>query len=353
MQVEIFKDIFNDNYEHSHLDNLLSLFKEDRHFFVIDDSEQIETCISSTWYSGLSKRDIKIVKESIVRSSRKVKNKLKIIVSNDGNNPDYFGTKEAYLYLNQPLNILVENSEYEPPFINAIIRNFDYSGEIKYAKDELWLKFSNGGGSSIEGVLRGEMQNSFNNIVFTKSKEKYLRYFVIKDSDKKYKEEVLPISKSKFLDDYGIDKHILYKREKENYISNNIYESFIYDHVKKNYANSFLRLNNDQKDFLDIEKGFSYFNSVNSVRKVKEKETLEEEVLKLFDNISNSDYLNVGIGFSVSFPGFKSNFSKKFDVMSKEDMYQRIKHQPKIRSEIDDIERNEFDHIVNEIKRLL
>lgn len=353
MQVEIFEDIFNDNREHFHLDNLLSLFKEDRHFFVIDDCGQIDACISSTWFNGLNNRDIKIVKESIVRSSRKVKNKLKIIVSNDESNSDYFGTKEAYLYLNQPLHILVENSEYEPPFINAIIRNFDYSGELKYAKDELWLKFSNGGGSSIESVLRGEMQNSFNNTVLTKSKEKYLRYFVIKDSDKKYSEEVLPISKTKFLDYHGICNHILYKREKENYISSNIYESFIYDKIKKNYAISFLRLNNYQKDFLDIEKGFSYFDNVEMVRKVKEKESLEKEVLNLFGNISNSDYLNIGIGFAISYPGFKSNFSKKFDEMSKDDMYQRIKHQPKIRSQIDGIERNEFDHIVNEIKRLL
>ena len=34
-------------------------------------------------------------------------------------------------------------------------------------------------------------------------------------------------------------------------------------------------------------------------------------------------------------------------------MLSRIKHQPLIVSEIDGKERNEFDHIINDIKRLL
>ncbi|TEB40426.1 hypothetical protein D0809_30665, partial [Flavobacterium circumlabens] len=50
---------------------------------------------------------------------------------------------------------------------------------------------------------------------------------------------------------------------------------------------------------------------------------------------------------------FKSTFSTEFNLVTKDDFEQVIKYQPFVKSKNDGIERNEFEHIVNEIKYLL
>ena len=69
--------------------------------------------------------------------------------------------------------------------------------------------------------------------------------------------------------------------------------------------------------------------------------------------MGNSTFEVIGLGFSDKYLSFKSKFSLEFNNVNREQMFSRIKHQPLIKSEIDGIERNEFDHIINEIKRLL
>lgn len=229
MRVEIYKDIFQDNNESVNLLDLVRFFISKRHELVIDDIEQIESMKGSEWYKELNKRDKLFLDEAIEKSVRKQKNKLKIVVSNSDID-NYFSTKEAILYLNQTLYILVENAEYEAPFINAIIRNFDFSGELINAFEEKWLDFYHGGGSSIESVLRGQIKNSFKSPFFIKSKERYLRFFVLKDSDMEFVEILadgsivknqLPEAKTKFLKENKIPYYILYKRElrcSDNYL---------------------------------------------------------------------------------------------------------------------------------------
>ena len=160
-------------------------------------------------------------------------------------------------------------------------------------------------------------------------------------------QQELAASKTKFFIDKNVQFHYLYKREKENYIPDSVFENFMQDTLKKEYAESYLKLNNHQKDFLDLEKGFS------KNKKVKDRNELAQEVNELYKNVGKSTFEVIGLGFSDKYPSFKAKFSLEFNNVNKEQMLSRIKHQPLIRLESDGEERNEYEHIVNEIKRLL
>ena len=75
------------------------------------------------------------------------------------------------------------------------------------------------------------------------------------------------------------------------------------DTVKKEYAESYLKLNSHQKDFLDLEKGFS------KDKKLKERKELAQEVNELYKNMGNSTFEVIGLGFSDKYLSFKSKFS--------------------------------------------
>jgi hypothetical protein len=351
MQVEVFEDIYIDPIDIDSLSELIIFFIKGQHELVIDDIVQIDAMKNSGWYKDLKSKDKFFLDEAIEKSVRKSKNKSKIIVSNL-NLEDSFSTIEANLYLKKPLQILVEHNEYDEPFYIAIIENFDYSKELLNAFQNGWLEFDHGGGSTIISVVRNNLKRkATTSPYFVKSLEKYLRCYVIMDSDREYckiqsdgsiVQKELEDSKTKFFIDNNIPFHYLYKREKENYIPDSVFEYFMQE-----YAESYLKLNNHQKDFLDLEKGFS------KDKKVKDRNELLQEVNELYENVGKSTFEVIGLGFSDKYPSFKAKFSLEFNNVNTEQMLSRIKHQPLIKSEIDGKERNEFEHIVNEIKRLL
>lgn len=358
MIVSIKAEVFNNDKNSSDLDDLMHFFKKGRHRMNLKRIDDFNAFEKSTWIKTLSRSDIDFLKES-----QAIIDKKEIIIS-EFQSESEFRIKEAYAYLGQPLSIVVENYEYEPVFINCIFRNF--GDELITAKNKHWLKFENGGGGS-DNTIKGMIKELFEDSVFTKSKEKYLRCYVIKDSDREYctinedgtvNIENLPASKTAFLTDNQIAYHILYKREKENYMPDTIYNSFLQTakrkDEKKKFSQVYLRFNAHQKDFFDVEKGFSYKG------KVKTRQSLQPEIQKLFEKLKDGKDLNdkeyKQIGYGLPFPNLKSEFSKIFDNVSRDDLEKRIQHQPLYKSSVntaDQNERNEFEHIINEIKYLL
>ncbi|TEB41410.1 hypothetical protein D0809_25665, partial [Flavobacterium circumlabens] len=157
----------------------------------------------------------------------------------------------------------------EPPFINAIIKNFD-NGEIENAhKNKRW-KYEMFAGSSVEQVIEGEIKDEFENEVFIKEKYKYLRYFVILDSDKTHLNMInnTVLKKIEFLERNGVNYHVLLKREKENYMPEKNLRN-----KNDSYFNCYLKKIKDtadrQRDFFDIEKGFNNKNKSDKVWKDK------------------------------------------------------------------------------------
>lgn len=141
------------------------------------------------------------------------------------------------------------------------------------------------------------------------------------------------------------------KREKENYMPDSVFINFKSDRLKKEYSESYLRLNSHQKDFIDIEKGFSSYDGVKKI--VKNRNELLVKTKELYRKVSDKDYEVIGLGFVDKYSGFKTKFSEEFTRLDRSDMLSRIIHQPLLKSDIDEKWRNEYDHIVNEIKRLL
>lgn len=353
MLVRICQDIFSDSNNDSELDDLFTFFKKGKHQLILSDPDDFLAFNDSSWKESLKGDNLKL----ILRGLKSAKYKKAITISNDSNSEENFSLQEAYLFLKKPLQILVEHNEYDEPFYIAIIKNFDFTNQLLNAFQEGWLEFDHGGGSSIESVVRNSLtKKETTSPYFVKPLEKYLRYFVIKDSDKEYckiqtdgtiVQQELAASKTKFFIDKNVQFHYLYKREKENYIPDSVFENFMQDTLKKEYAESYLKLNNHQKDFLDLEKGFS------KNKKVKDRNELVQEVNELYKNVGKSTFEVIGLGFSDKYPSFKAKFSLEFNNVNKEQMLSRIKHQPLIRLESDGKERNEYEHIVNEIKRLL
>lgn len=359
MIVAVKADIFNNSNNNSDLNDLMHFFRKGKHRMHLKKIEDFNAFENSKWKQTLSRSDIDFLKEGVATIVKK-----KEIIVSESESASEFKIKEAYSYLQQPLSIIVENYEYEPVFINCIFRNF--GNELTIAKNKHFLKFENGGGAS-DNTIKGMIKELFDDPVFTKSKEKYLRCYVIKDSDREYctinqdgtiSIKDLPVAKFGFLEDKQIPYHILYKREKENYMPDSVYNSFLQtaksSDKKKEFSKIYLKFNAHQKDFFDIEKGFSHKS------KLKDRKSLQTEVRELFEkleggkDLSDREYAVVGHG--LPFPHLKSEFSKKFDDVTRNDLEKRIHHQPLLQSKVnpaDQNERNEFEHIINEIKYLL
>jgi len=351
-------DILSNSDNDRKLDDFIHFFTTGQHRFS-SDPKDVTAFENSTWKKSLPGSTRDLLEEG--SSSHGDDSKLEVVISGE-NNDTYFSLQEGFIYLDSTLYILVENVEYEKSFYLKIIKEFDPSGDLLKAFRNKWLNFYHGGGSGIDNVIRTNItRDDTTPSCFTKSLERYLRFFVIKDSDREYciikheegettiEQQPLAESKTKFLDDNNVPYHILYKREKENYMPDRIYDGFQHKKLLKNFAQSYLRLDHPQKDFLDIEKGFLIPGS--NPKKVKDRATLKPEVRNLYKNISDKDYNILGLGFE--YPNLKSKFSDNFEHTTKDDLEKRIKKQPPIKSNHDGVERNEFEHIIHEIKRLL
>lgn len=360
MQVRIDENCFENVSDLNDLDEIFGYFKSEKHKWIDIDLELLQ---ETEWYKGLGKRDLDLLKNYLFKSStRKSISKKTIIVNNDLESE--FNVFEANFYLKQPLTIIVENYEHEPVFINSIIEKFDNLGELTNAKNMQLLNYENGGGAN-DNTIKGKIKESFNNPLLKKEKFNYLRCFIIKDSDSDYclinadesiTIKVLDKSKTRFLEQNKIFYHILYKREKENYMPDSIYNYFLQSpkrkDKKKEFAKAYLKLSHSQKDFLDVEKGFS--EKIHNGRKVTKRDTLKEEIQNLYSSLTDKDYEDIGLG--LEFSNFKSEFSKYFKDVSKVDLEKRIRHQKLEISKVnptDKAELNEFEHIIREIKYLL
>ena len=134
MLVRVCEDIFSNPSNDSDLDNLLSFFRLGKHQLVLNDPNDFLAFNDSTWKKHLKGGDLRLIKKGLISTVKK-----KEIVISEKKRDTNFSLKEAHLYLDQPLVILVENKQFEPPFINSVIKNFD-SNEIENAHKQKWRK---------------------------------------------------------------------------------------------------------------------------------------------------------------------------------------------------------------------
>lgn len=225
-----------------------------------------------------------------------------------------FTIDEALRYFIQPISIILENSKNDAYFINAIFNNFGSDSNILNYLKHNWIQFENAGGcDNIINFVEGKKQ-SFNSLPKT-DKSKYLRCFVLMDSDKLYRTEKLSPSKLKtlrFLVNNNISRHILRKRSLENYVVSEAIATIGNPYIL--WCTAFNALSDEQKDYYSVEKGLCGFDGEQNPKKSQEQ--INEETNNLFDNILqvpiNNNILISGLKHQ-GYGKFKENFPKLFE----------------------------------------
>jgi len=323
MIVEIRPDIFEDLKHFAALKALLAICSyKNRYDFYAELSEIRKEPL----YAQLDVHDTDVLEElynrSVLRSWRTTH---KISESET----DSFGLDEAIRFLNQPLLIILENSDNDGHFLDALLRNFKkQSKKIRRHKENSWLKYAMGA----KHVINSEMR-TFDNL--PKQNHKYLRCFVLIDSDKRFPTQALKKgleNLEKFLIQYEVPYHILEKREMENYLPEEVFDEI---ENKEDYIDAYKRLSSVQKDYFDIELGFpnKNFNS------------LHPEIQDLYYDLSESNK-TIFRKQSLDLDDFKNEFPKLFqsDKVTRDSLLKRCEHQS---------DPNELPNILAKITELL
>ena len=245
-----------------------------------------------------------------------------------------FNIEEAIRYFSQPISIILENSLNDQYFVNAIIKNFDKKGDLKKHLENSWIQFENAGGcSNVENFIKGKLQ-SFNNLhlKYAKPNHKYLRCFVLLDSDKEFPssgKKPAYIKLEPFLDANGVKKHILAKRCMENYMPDDVYDAIANTPQLIRWVNVYKHpsFSETQKDYLNIHDGFPKQVEVkkksgrqtrrekqgktHTHKKRERRDELELGVKSLFASVSDTNFAILDLGFK--FPNFKTEFPKRFE----------------------------------------
>lgn len=346
MIVEILKDIFENSSFDESLDRLYVVL-EDQHRLLIKDDDFIDSLMQSSWFAGLRGTKKEIIYRQIEWSLQSSMSIIpKITISNE--RKGVFTIEESIRYLRQPFILILENSYNDSIFIDSLIKNFPKQCKtLKKNREDGWFLYGMGGGSAIPLLLKTKMR-SFNGEIFSKERHKYLRCFVLIDSDKRYPEEDLkPETKSliQFLDDHEVPYHVLEKREMENYLPDEAF-SEIFDN--REYIDSYLRLNPIQKDYFDLEKGFES----------KRFEQLDDDIQELYRDIPVSDKTvlrqNSLESFNQKNNNFKSDFPQLFlsHKITKENLMKRCSHHL-ISTQKHPFDPNELPNLLNQISSLL
>jgi len=327
MLIEIRPDIFEDLKYFSGLKALLAICSyKNRYDFFVELSEVRKMPL----YAQLDVYDTDVLEEFYNRSIERSWNPTHKISESE---TDSFGLDEAIRFLNQPLLIILENSDNDSHFVDALLRNFTkQSKKIRRHKENSWLKYAMGAGSSIKHVINPEMR-TFDNL--PKQNHKYLRCFVLIDSDKRFPTQALKKgleNLEKFLIQYEVPYHILEKREMENYLPEEVF-----DEIENNedYIDAYKRLSSVQKDYFDIELGFpnKNFNS------------LQQEIQDLYHDLSENDK-TIFRKQSLELDDFKNEFPKLFqsNKVTRGSLLRRCEHQN---------DPNELPNILEKITELL
>lgn len=243
-----------------------------------------------------------------------------------------FSLADAIIYVDEKFEIILENDKYDGYFLDCLLNEFKQkSKKINHFKENNWLKYQTAGGAT--GII-----NTLDQKIKHLKNVKLLKCFVLVDSDLEFPSTNNP--KRKGLEDFCVNNkipiHILEKREIENYLPIDVFESI-------NPQNSFIKtfvsnkLSNKQRDYIDIENGL-----------VKKRNNwgndYKKEVLQLFSNLNDNDFENITKGLDSEFENFKKDYPKLFNKSSQSGLIDRTKHQSNP---------NELQEILEKISNLL
>jgi hypothetical protein len=278
---------------------------EGQHELFLDDAVDIDALKKSSWYKSLSKSVSDVICDFIAMSLDDKRTNRVVLVCSELINAEAFYLEEALSYLRQPFMILLENSNNDAYFLDCLFRHFpEESRKIKKHKDERWLQYANAGGAAnMQNFIDRELK-SYDGEKFHKDSYKYLRIFVLIDSDKRYPTEEIRNDKKNlinYLSRFGIPYHVLEKREMENYLPDAAFDDIT---DNRPFIDAYLRLSAIQKDYFDLEKGFHN----------KPFNRLDQQIQDLYNQVSDEDKQTFRTKDLTKFGGnLKAEFPKLFD----------------------------------------
>jgi len=295
MVVEIKPNVFENLSFYNDLRHLIGLCTYEYRYNFHIDFNLIEHTDS---FSKLNKDQQDIIKEFFDRSVHENWKYTHTICENDS---QHYSLKEAIKLLERPFFLFLEHSQNDGYFIDCLRKQFKKKcKKLNHLINILWIEYSMGAGSNIYKAIETKLE-LFKTL--PKPNHKYLRCFVLVDSDKSYPTQAYKSELKKlieFLKENEIPHHVLEKREMENYLPDAVYDEI---NDNKDFIDAFRRLNPQQKDFFDLEKGFPDKNF----------EGLPEEIKSLYSNLSIEDKVTFRKNGLKLNGNFKSEFPKLFE----------------------------------------
>jgi len=362
MWIEIKKDVFEKS-DFRTLNFMLQLLmwtpteSADRYNVLIDN----ETVNKTENYKKLQELDKLLFQKQFEDFGNNTETIKYSITLKKSNRMNELNLEEAVRFFNQPISIIVENSLNDGYFLQAIFEHFgkkipgsNKRKLIEFIRND-WIQFVNAGGwTNIKNYVKGKLK-TYNHLsaAYANKQHKYLRCFVLIDSDKKYLTQDIGTGKEKlkdWLEDKDIKVHILKKRAMENYMPDEVIEAIpsLKPQFKQfqSWVNIYTYLDKEQKDFLNYDKGFS--KKKNDGQPIKQRTDLSIEVQNLYIGLSPTQYETLDTG--LEFPNFKDYFPSLFEdtqtvhLVHKTSMLER---------EGGTMDENEFLEILQKINDLL
>lgn len=330
MTIELQSDLFLDFSNIQDINFILALFADNRRYDYYCDLPSIKDSEIFNSLTSIQQEQIAEYYERKIITSSKINHSIASQAKEDT-----FNLEEAKRFFIQPLQIILENSLNDSYFLKALFNNFKkQSRKIKRHLSNGYIVFQNAGGCNNISNEIDNTKNSFDKL--PKENHKYLRCFILIDSDKSYPKQEHSQSRKNLLEYLDQNKitsfHILEKREMENYLPDEVLKKI---DDPNDFIKSYLNLNPIQKDYFDIEKGFPDKN-INS---------MGQEIQELYGDVSEETF-HIFRKNGLASQEFKSEFPKYFnsDLVTRESLLKRTEHQDNP---------NELVKILSQLNKLL
>ena len=331
------------------------------YFIDIKTSSEIEQHDN---FKKLPEVNQKFIKEQFIKvvQAGKRNNYTYLITNKSNRKKNEFTLQKAIRFFMTPVSIVLENSLNDSYFLNSLFNHFDDNSTITEYLKNGWIHYVNAGGwTNVENYIDGITHSLIN---FSDNPNKYIRCFVLIDSDRQYEDfDVTSKNDLKLrLEQKGVKFHILNKRAMENYMPDEIITELpnlpflVANRTKyQKWISAYSYLGDKQKDYLNYQKGFpkedlTKKNKKRNLQPIQIQElyasTVTEPINPSINVISDIQYEVLDIGLK-EFPKFKDEFPKLFQDSRFVHRKSLLKREGGTKDE------NEFIEIIQKVNSLL
>jgi len=240
------------------LDRLIDHFFEGRHFWQIDDPDEVEQSpwlLSEPEGSRTTRRNLDALQRHVVQAQYQPESKahtLFVTVCLVAAPPETLAPRDVLRLLETPVHVVVEDSASDGAFVHAMIRAFGRE-VLRAAFEERWWELVHGGGSSVSRRVQE---------LVAREPRGPRRILVLSDSDRlKPDDPARPDDRAEKVrimercrDTHDVVIAVLRKREIENYLPIGALQRV--PRSKQAVYRAFLALEQRQRDFFDMKSGF-------------------------------------------------------------------------------------------------